>query len=131
MILVCHDMQVHQACYGVSKVPKGRWYCRPCRTSSKDIVRDLNIHKYNLLSNSTCQPLHQLLIFCALSNMSLSRSRSWFIDTYTSIVCYLRFFTVMIQAAIDSSTLALYGRHCHIVATHNCTSRVSLSLYLG
>ncbi|XP_075643736.1 uncharacterized protein LOC142614956 isoform X3 [Castanea sativa] len=31
-------IRVHQACYGVSKVPKGRWYCRPCRTSSKDIV---------------------------------------------------------------------------------------------
>ncbi|XP_042989287.1 uncharacterized protein LOC122316660 isoform X3 [Carya illinoinensis] len=31
-------IRVHQACYGISKVPKGRWYCRPCRTSSKDIV---------------------------------------------------------------------------------------------
>uniref|UniRef100_A0A5B7B2P3 Uncharacterized protein n=1 Tax=Davidia involucrata TaxID=16924 RepID=A0A5B7B2P3_DAVIN len=31
-------IRVHQACYGVSKVPKARWYCRPCRTSSKNIV---------------------------------------------------------------------------------------------
>ncbi|KAK9280332.1 hypothetical protein L1049_014020 [Liquidambar formosana] len=31
-------IRVHQACYGVTKVPKGRWYCRPCRTSSKDIA---------------------------------------------------------------------------------------------
>ncbi|XP_031279661.1 uncharacterized protein LOC116138078 isoform X3 [Pistacia vera] len=31
-------IKVHQACYGVSRVPKGHWYCRPCRTSSKDIV---------------------------------------------------------------------------------------------
>ncbi|KAE8056326.1 hypothetical protein FH972_013108 [Carpinus fangiana] len=31
-------IRVHQACYGVSKIPKGRWYCRPCRTGSKDIV---------------------------------------------------------------------------------------------
>ncbi|KAF5456778.1 hypothetical protein F2P56_026221 [Juglans regia] len=31
-------IRVHQACYGISKLPKGRWYCRPCRTSSKDIV---------------------------------------------------------------------------------------------
>ena len=30
---------MHQACYGVSKVPKGSWSCRPCRASSKDIVR--------------------------------------------------------------------------------------------
>ncbi|KAA8525531.1 hypothetical protein F0562_007386 [Nyssa sinensis] len=30
-------IRVHQACYGVSKVPKA-WYCRPCRTSSKNIV---------------------------------------------------------------------------------------------
>ncbi|KAK8535219.1 hypothetical protein V6N13_081357 [Hibiscus sabdariffa] len=32
------SIRVHQACYGVSKVPKGFWYCRPCRTSSKDVV---------------------------------------------------------------------------------------------
>ncbi|XP_058203339.1 uncharacterized protein LOC131317750 isoform X2 [Rhododendron vialii] len=31
-------IRVHQACYGVSKVPRGRWCCRPCRTSSKSIV---------------------------------------------------------------------------------------------
>lgn len=31
-------IQVHQACYGISRVPKGEWYCRPCRTSSKDVV---------------------------------------------------------------------------------------------
>ncbi|XP_058111386.1 uncharacterized protein LOC131254706 [Magnolia sinica] len=31
-------IRVHQACYGVPKVPKGRWCCRPCRTSSKNIV---------------------------------------------------------------------------------------------
>eukprot|EP00257_Ricinus_communis_P025810 XP_025013224.1 uncharacterized protein LOC8280110 isoform X2 [Ricinus communis] len=32
------SIRVHQACYGVSRVPKGHWYCRPCRTSAKDIV---------------------------------------------------------------------------------------------
>ncbi|KAF9614542.1 hypothetical protein IFM89_019205 [Coptis chinensis] len=32
-------IRVHQACYGVSRVPKGRWCCRPCRSNSKDIVR--------------------------------------------------------------------------------------------
>ncbi|XP_022729706.1 uncharacterized protein LOC111284891 isoform X3 [Durio zibethinus] len=39
-LLECNQcsIRVHQACYGVSKVPKGHWYCRPCRTSSKDIV---------------------------------------------------------------------------------------------
>lgn len=36
-----YDDQVHQACYGVSRVPKGLWYCRPCHTNSKDIVRIL------------------------------------------------------------------------------------------
>lgn len=51
-----HDEQVHQACYGVSKVPKGHWYCRPCRTSSKDIVRNLNIFQYKLLYDSTSHP---------------------------------------------------------------------------
>ncbi|KAL6296703.1 hypothetical protein ACE6H2_004845 [Prunus campanulata] len=39
-LLTCSQcsIKVHQACYGVSKLPKGHWCCRPCRTSSKDIV---------------------------------------------------------------------------------------------
>ncbi|GAV60562.1 SET domain-containing protein/PHD_2 domain-containing protein/zf-HC5HC2H_2 domain-containing protein [Cephalotus follicularis] len=39
-ILKCSQclITVHQACYGVSRVPKGHWYCRPCKTSSKDMV---------------------------------------------------------------------------------------------
>ncbi|XVF89362.1 hypothetical protein PTKIN_Ptkin19aG0124300 [Pterospermum kingtungense] len=32
------SVRVHQACYGISTVPKGHWYCRPCKTGSKDIV---------------------------------------------------------------------------------------------
>ncbi|KAK1316974.1 Histone-lysine N-methyltransferase ATX1 [Acorus calamus] len=31
-------IKVHQACYGVSKMPKGHWYCRPCKSNSKNIV---------------------------------------------------------------------------------------------
>lgn len=31
-------IKVHQACYGISRVPKTHWYCRPCKTSSKNIV---------------------------------------------------------------------------------------------
>ncbi|XP_057721971.1 uncharacterized protein LOC130936023 isoform X1 [Arachis stenosperma] len=32
-------IRVHQACYGISTLPKkGRWCCRPCRTNSKDIA---------------------------------------------------------------------------------------------
>lgn len=31
-------IKVHQACYGISRVPKTHWYCRPCKTSSKSIV---------------------------------------------------------------------------------------------
>ncbi|KAK3003108.1 hypothetical protein RJ639_019790 [Escallonia herrerae] len=39
-LLECNQclIRVHQACYGVSKVPTVHWYCRPCRTSSKDTV---------------------------------------------------------------------------------------------
>ncbi|XP_021769399.1 uncharacterized protein LOC110733636 isoform X2 [Chenopodium quinoa] len=32
------SIQIHQACYGISRVPKGDWYCRPCKTSSKDVA---------------------------------------------------------------------------------------------
>ncbi|XP_010541594.1 PREDICTED: uncharacterized protein LOC104815012 [Tarenaya hassleriana] len=31
-------IKVHQACYGVSKVPKSDWSCRPCKESAKNIV---------------------------------------------------------------------------------------------
>ncbi|CAI9775495.1 unnamed protein product [Fraxinus pennsylvanica] len=31
-------IKVHQACYGISKVPKTQWYCRPCKTNSKNIA---------------------------------------------------------------------------------------------
>ncbi|GAB4836814.1 hypothetical protein Ancab_001727 [Ancistrocladus abbreviatus] len=31
-------IRVHQACYGILRVPKGYWYCRPCKTSSNDIA---------------------------------------------------------------------------------------------
>ncbi|KAI4316365.1 hypothetical protein L6164_024351 [Bauhinia variegata] len=31
-------IKVHQACYGISTLPKGCWCCRPCRTNSKDIA---------------------------------------------------------------------------------------------
>ncbi|KAK9098450.1 hypothetical protein Syun_025495 [Stephania yunnanensis] len=39
-LLECNgcSIRVHQACYGVMKVPKVRWYCRPCGTNSKNIV---------------------------------------------------------------------------------------------
>ncbi|XP_027085453.2 uncharacterized protein [Coffea arabica] len=34
----CCLIKVHQACYGVSKVPKAQWCCRPCKTNCKNIV---------------------------------------------------------------------------------------------
>lgn len=58
MILTMHAKQVHQACYGVSKVPKGRWFCRPCRTSSKDIVRNMNINTIVCYLTQLVNPLH-------------------------------------------------------------------------
>ncbi|XP_057524340.1 uncharacterized protein LOC130804052 isoform X2 [Amaranthus tricolor] len=32
------SIRIHQACYGISRVPKGDWFCRPCRTNSKDVA---------------------------------------------------------------------------------------------
>ncbi|XP_074276607.1 uncharacterized protein LOC141600301 isoform X2 [Silene latifolia] len=34
----CCLIRIHQACYGISRVPKGEWLCRPCRTNSKDVA---------------------------------------------------------------------------------------------
>ena len=53
---------MHQACYGISRVPKGRWYCRPCRTTSKNIVRNVNvILKSNLVVSTNAKFL--LLVY--------------------------------------------------------------------
>ncbi|KAG0495793.1 hypothetical protein HPP92_000484 [Vanilla planifolia] len=39
-LLECNrcNIKVHQACYGISKVPKGLWYCRPCKTNTLNIA---------------------------------------------------------------------------------------------
>uniref|UniRef100_A0A0E0M4E6 Histone-lysine N-methyltransferase n=1 Tax=Oryza punctata TaxID=4537 RepID=A0A0E0M4E6_ORYPU len=31
-------IKVHQACYGVLKVPRGQWFCRPCKINAQDTV---------------------------------------------------------------------------------------------
>ncbi|XP_076957664.1 uncharacterized protein LOC143633199 [Bidens hawaiensis] len=31
-------IKVHQACYGISKVPKNGWYCRPCRENATNMA---------------------------------------------------------------------------------------------
>uniref|UniRef100_A0A0E0EUT3 Histone-lysine N-methyltransferase n=1 Tax=Oryza meridionalis TaxID=40149 RepID=A0A0E0EUT3_9ORYZ len=31
-------IKVHQACYGVLKVPRGQWFCRPCKINTQDTV---------------------------------------------------------------------------------------------
>ncbi|WOL13521.1 hypothetical protein Cni_G22291 [Canna indica] len=39
-LLECNNclIRVHQACYGVPKIPKGYWCCRPCKSNSQNIV---------------------------------------------------------------------------------------------
>ncbi|XP_078443522.1 uncharacterized protein LOC144712962 isoform X2 [Wolffia australiana] len=39
-LLECRScfIKLHQACYGITKIPKGRWSCRPCRRNLKDIA---------------------------------------------------------------------------------------------
>uniref|UniRef100_A0A0D9XGM5 Histone-lysine N-methyltransferase n=1 Tax=Leersia perrieri TaxID=77586 RepID=A0A0D9XGM5_9ORYZ len=32
------NIKVHQACYGVLKVPRGQWLCRPCKINDQDTV---------------------------------------------------------------------------------------------
>uniref|UniRef100_A0A0D3H9X4 Histone-lysine N-methyltransferase n=1 Tax=Oryza barthii TaxID=65489 RepID=A0A0D3H9X4_9ORYZ len=31
-------IKVHQACYGVLKVPRGQWFCKPCKINTQDTV---------------------------------------------------------------------------------------------
>lgn len=31
-------VKVHQACYGISKVPRSYWYCRPCKENATNMV---------------------------------------------------------------------------------------------
>ncbi|XP_021987626.1 uncharacterized protein LOC110884244 isoform X2 [Helianthus annuus] len=39
-LLECNKclIKVHQACYGISKVPKNDWYCRPCRENATNMA---------------------------------------------------------------------------------------------
>jgi hypothetical protein len=35
------DVPVHQACYGVSTVPDGSWFCNPCAQNAESVTCEL------------------------------------------------------------------------------------------
>ncbi|KAK1411751.1 hypothetical protein QVD17_32456 [Tagetes erecta] len=57
-------IKVHQACYGISKVPKNDWYCRPCRENATNTACVLCGYEGGVMTRA----LHSNIIVRSLLN---------------------------------------------------------------
>ncbi|XP_050231577.1 uncharacterized protein LOC126680492 isoform X2 [Mercurialis annua] len=80
------SVTVHHACYGVSKVPKGYWYCKPCRMSSRNIgllqseaegIVDENVGFYERCVLHMTYPTHEFASDAATFEGSCARTEGY------------------------------------------------------
>ncbi|KAI3683972.1 hypothetical protein L1987_84489 [Smallanthus sonchifolius] len=80
-------IKVHQACYGISKVPKNDWYCRPCRENATNMACVLCGYEGGVMTRA----LHSNNVVRSLLNawnvVTESQETRFNIDAPQNIIC--------------------------------------------